>query len=182
MGMPIRLRWYSMQLNIHIKNAYKERSVSLLKYFQPMGEGWGRGWGGSAAQQIDKIGRIACQHQNAWQGLVSCFFWLRRAAAGFRARAATTVSTRKLGGKDNRRNQGGCAHHEENIEDIAAHNVTNGDVRPALPGSGDRGDQFRQRGAQGHDGQADEALAHSELFGQGGSGVHGHIAAPDHQS
>lgn len=133
MGMPIRLRWYSMQLNIPYKKCRQRAQRLIAGLFQPMGEGWGRGWGGSAAQQIDKIGRIACQHQNAG-GTGELFFSGYAEQQQDSGQGGHNGVHQEVGGKDNRRNQGGCAHHEENIEDIAAHNVTNGDVRLAPPG------------------------------------------------
>ncbi len=75
--------------------------------------------------------------------------------------------------------QGGESHHEKDVENIAAHDITHGNIRISLPGSGDGGEQLRQRGPQGHDGQADEPLAHPQQSGNGAGRVHRH-AAPQH--
>ena len=81
----------------------------------------------------------------------------------------------EIGGEGHRNDHGGQAHHEENIENIGADDVADGDVGIALPGSSDRGEELRQGSTQSHNSQTDEAFAETEDPGQSGSGIHSHI-------
>ena len=47
--------------------------------------------------------------------------------------------------KDDRDDQRRGADDKQNVEDIAAHNIANGNIRITLTGSGHGSEQFRQR-------------------------------------
>ena len=55
------------------------------------------------------------------------------------------------------------AEDKQNVEDIRAHNVAHGDVCIAFAGRDGRSRQFRQRGADGDDGQSDHRFADTQL-------------------
>lgn len=57
---------------------------------------------------------------------------------------------------------GGCTQYKEDVEDIASHHVAHCNVVLAAHGRDDGRGQFRGRGANGHNGQADDELAHTQ--------------------
>ena len=91
---------------------------------------------------------------------------------------------REPSGEGDGGDEGGSAQDEEDVEDVAAHDVADGDVGVALPGGGEGGEQLGQGSAQRHDGQADEPFAHAKVPCQRGGGVHRHVTAPhdEHQT
>ena len=79
--------------------------------------------------------------------------------------------------ESHRGDEGGGTDHKQNVEDVAAHDVADGNVCIALLGGGDGGEQLGQGSSESYDGQTDESLAESQGAGNGSSGIHGDVAA-----
>ena len=69
--------------------------------------------------------------------------------------------------------------YEGEVDDVRAHDVADGQAGLPLDDGGDGGDQFRQRGAHGHQRDADDALRHAQQPGQRGAVVHHEPGADD---
>ena len=65
----------------------------------------------------------------------------------------------------------------QNVEGVAAHHITHGDVAFALDGRGDGRGDLGHGGARSHDGQPDDEVAHAHLLGEGHRGGHQRIGA-----
>ena len=129
-------------------------------------------------EQIDKVSCISGQHQNACR-LRQLFAPRHTDQQQHTHQHSYDGVHGESGGEGDGGDEGGGAQDKEDIENVAAHDVADGDVGVALPGGGERGEQLRQRGAQGHDGQANEPFTHAKIPCQRGGGVYGHVTAPD---
>lgn len=76
-----------------------------------------------------------------------------------------------------RADDGAKAQDPENIEDIRAHDVADGDVGLFFVGGYGRGGELRQRCADGHDREANERLADAEKSGNFHCPIHDPFAA-----
>ena len=75
---------------------------------------------------------------------------------------------------------GGQAKDDQDIGDIGANDIADGDAAGALKGGLQRHDQFRGRGAECDDGQADDQRRDMEKFSDTDGAAHKQISA-DHQ-
>lgn len=73
--------------------------------------------------------------------------------------------------------EGGYAQNEQNVEDVAADYVADGQIEFALASRLNGGHEFRQGSAAGHNGQTDQCLGKSEAFGDIGGTVHDEISS-----
>ena len=71
------------------------------------------------------------------------------------------------------------AQDEEDVEDVAAQHVADGNAAIALLGRHDARGQFGQRGAARHDGQSDDGVAHVQRPCHLGSAADKEVAAAD---
>ena len=74
---------------------------------------------------------------------------------------------------------GGKTQHQEDVHDVGADDVADGDGRTTLIGCDDTRGELGQRGAASHDGEADDALAHGIAMGNVLGGVDEEIATED---
>ena len=70
---------------------------------------------------------------------------------------------------------------QQDVGDIAANHVANGQVTAAIQCCLHAHRGFRRAGAEGHDGQADDQGRDTELCGQLGSAAHQYFGASDQQ-
>ena len=75
----------------------------------------------------------------------------------------------------------GDAADQHQVEDVGADDVAQGQVAVALHQGGDGGDQLRQAGAQGHEGQGDDGFGHPQRSGDLGAVVHQQLRAHGNQ-
>ncbi len=75
--------------------------------------------------------------------------------------------------------RGGDAQYQQDVEDIGADGISQGEVALAFSGGDDGGHQFREGCAQGHDGQSDKCLAPPKSQRDGRCAVHHQVTAED---
>ena len=80
-----------------------------------------------------------------------------------------------------RRNQAREAKHAEQVKDIAAHHIADGNVPLPSQGGHHRGHHLRQGGAGSNDGQADNSLANPQGAGDGHGTLHQPARAQDQE-
>ena len=73
----------------------------------------------------------------------------------------------------------GHAQYKENVEEVGADYVADGQAAFPLAGRDDGGDQLGQGGADGDDGKPDEGLAQPQAFRDAAGPVYHHVAAHD---
>ena len=74
----------------------------------------------------------------------------------------------------------GSAQHEEKVEEIAADDVSYGNISISLQSGFCADGEFRQTGPQSDNGKPDDSVADAGILCNGGSAVNGHIAAQNH--
>ena len=75
-------------------------------------------------------------------------------------------------GNCHRGNYRSQAENNQNIQNIAAHNIADGDFCAALQGRRNTDSSFRSTGAHSHNGQSDNQLGNLELIGNARRTVH----------
>ena len=78
--------------------------------------------------------------------------------------------------------QGGNAQNEQRVENVGAHDVTQGNVCVALRSADETHHHFRCRCSHAHDGEADDKLAEAEAAGDGRCAIYQIIGPENHQS
>ena len=72
----------------------------------------------------------------------------------------------------------GDAGHKDQVEHVGTDDVADAQVGMALLQRGDGGDQLRQAGAQGNEGQSDDGLGDAQTLGDDGAVLHQQIGTP----
>ena len=131
-------------------------------------------------QNIPQICRIAHQHQHTGPALQTLSAQHAQPQKHCRTKRyiGIKVEGRCEGNVDNQRGQ---AYYEKDIENVAADDITDGNICVTAACRRYRGEQLRQRGASSHNRQADKTLAESCIGCNRCCCAYGYITAGNNQ-